>query len=58
MEEVNCNNLVFLLSISKLQLTEDEDGKQTKIAHSMVAKDGEVITNMEYKFKKGRGDHI
>ena len=52
MEEVNCNNPLFLLSISKLQLTEDEDGKQTKIAHSMVAKDGEVITNMEYKFKK------
>ena len=36
----------LLLSVSKLQLSVDEDGKQTKIAHSMVAKDGEVITHI------------
>ena len=36
----------MFLSVSKLQLTVDEDGKQTKIAHSMVAKDGEVVTHI------------
>ena len=42
----------LFLSVSKLQLTVDEDGKQTKIAHSMVAKDGEVVIHINFPFNE------
>ena len=42
----------LFLSVSKLQLTVDEDGKQTKIAHSMVAKDGEVVIHINFLFNE------
>ena len=33
--------------MAKLKMTEDENGKSTKMAHSMVAKDGEVVKFVE-----------